>query len=357
MQSFRKTLGFNDLWLIIIGTPIAAVIMTSILFNESLSLSNPLFFGRCILVSIFYVSVYWIAFRFIFVLFRKQFPDAKDIRKRLLLQTGAILLTYSIIRKILKVTIHDYLHDFAGVEHYDPNLVIEPISSLILAFLVISIYEGIYYFKLLNQSILEKEQLQKAHIQSQLQGLKNQVNPHFLFNSLNTLTQLIPEDTDKAIRFVQKLAKTYRYILEIRDEKLICLKEELEFLHAFIYLLKERFGENLNVDIQIASDRLQDKVIPLSLQLLVENAIKHNITSKGKPLYIKIQIENDNQLIVQNNLQLKNQVINSTKLGLENIKKRYQFYSDKLVEVNVTEAHFTVTLPLITTQNLVAQNS
>ncbi len=341
----------------IIGIPVAAVIMTSILFNESLSLSNPIFFGRCILVSMVYVCVYWISFRLVFVLFRKQFPDSKDIGKRLFLQSGAILITYSILRKILKSTIHDHLHNFTGVDHYDPNLVIEPVSSLILAFLVIAIYEGIYYFKLLNESILEKEQLQKAHIQSQLQGLKSQVNPHFLFNSLNTLTQLIPEDSDKAIRFVQKMAKTYRYILEIRDEKLICLNEELEFLHSFIFLLKERFGENLKVDIQIPPDRLQDKVIPLSLQLLVENAIKHNITSKSKPLYIKIRIEKDNQLIVQNNLQIKNQIINSTKLGLENIKKRYQFYSDKLVEVNITEEHFTVILPLITTKNLVTQNS
>lgn len=354
MEYFRKALGFNDLWLMVFGIPIGSVVMTAILFNETLTSSNPVFFGRCFLVSMIYVSIYWIVFRFVFVAFRQLFPHTKDVSKRLFLQTGAILLTYSVLRTLLKATLHEPLHLFSGVAHSPDNVIIEPIASLILTFLVISIYEGAYFFNLLNRSILEKEKLQKAHIQSQLQGLKSQVNPHFLFNSLNTLAHLIPEDTEKAVRFVQKLSKTYRYILEIRDEKLISLQDELEFLKAFVFLLEERFGENLNVELEVDEVYFQDKVIPLSLQLLVENAIKHNIISKNKPLWIKIYIEQGKYLVVQNNLQLKNQDINSTKIGLENIKKRYDFYSDELVEVKASEKYFTVALPLIHSTKLVS---
>jgi LytS/YehU family sensor histidine kinase len=194
---------------------------------------------------------------------------------------------------------------------------------------------------------VEKQKLKRMNMQSQLEGLKNQVNPHFLFNSLNTLTYLIPENSEKSVHFVQQLSKVYRYILEIRDKKLILLEEELNFLNAYTFLLKERFGKNLHIKIDIPEVHLNDKIIPLSLQILFENAIKHNIISSEKPLFMEVFIENGNKLIVKNNLQKKNQVMNSTKLGLQNIKNRYRFFSEKEVEVIVTQESFIVILPMI----------
>ena len=352
MISFRKAYGFNDLWLMVFGIPVVSVIMAAILFNDVLISFNAVLFSRCILVSMVYVTIYWLVFRVLFVYFRGVFPHHKDVAKRLILQTIAIIVIYILVRNVIKITIHDYLHDYAGSLEKEANLAIEPLSSLMITFLVISIYEGIYFFNQLRQSILEKEQLQKAHVQSQLEGLKSQVNPHFLFNSLNTLAHLIPEDTDRALRFVQKLSQSYRYILEIRNEKLINLSEELDFLKAFVFLLQERFGDNLRVTIEVPSVHLQAKVIPLSLQLLVENAIKHNIISKSRPLEIQIYIEDDRRLVVENNLQVKNQTIHSTKMGLENIKTRYRFYSDQSVEVRRTDHAFTVALPLIHSEQL-----
>ncbi len=194
---------------------------------------------------------------------------------------------------------------------------------------------------------MEKEKLERENIQSQLEGLKNQVNPHFLFNSLNTLTYIIPEDQNLAVRFVQQLSKVYRYILEIRDRKLICLSEELAFLDAYVFLLKDRFGENFKIDINIPESYLNLKVVPLSLQILMENAIKHNIISALKPLRVEVFIENNLKLIVKNNLQKKNHVMNSTKVGLQNIKNRYSFFSDQKVEVFATTDSFVVSIPLI----------
>ena len=128
---------------------------------------------------------------------------------------------------------------------------------------------------------------------------------------------------------------------------MILLEEELKFLNAYTFLLKERFGENLHIKMNIPDEHLHDKIIPLSLQILFENAIKHNIISSEKPLFMDVFIENGDKLVVKNNLQKKNQVMNSTKLGLQNIKNRYRFFSEKEVEVIVTQESFIVILPMI----------
>ena len=131
------------------------------------------------------------------------------------------------------------------------------------------------------------------------------------------------------------------------DEKLIPLQKELDFLNAYVFLLKERFEDNLQVKIDIPKNRLTDKIIPLSLQILFENAIKHNVISSSKPLVIKVVINEEGKLIVQNNLQKKKQIKDSTKFGLDNIKNRYRFFSNEAVDVIATSTSFIVSLPLI----------
>jgi LytS/YehU family sensor histidine kinase len=226
---------------------------------------------------------------------------------------------------------------------------------------IAGIYESMRYFNLWKKTSLEKEQLEKQNLESQLAGLKSQVNPHFLFNSLNTLVHLIPENPDSAVKFVQKLSKVYRYILEMRDASTTPLSTELEFLNAYVFLLKERFGDNLHVDIDdaICKDTLlttengvcEKHVVPLSLQILFENAIKHNIISTQRPLTISVSIENKERLIVKNNLQRKNQVQEGTGVGLENIRNRYQLVSQKDVDIIVTKESFIVSLPLLKIEN------
>jgi LytS/YehU family sensor histidine kinase len=208
-----------------------------------------------------------------------------------------------------------------------------------------AVYESIRFFQLWKTTAVEKEHLERAHLASQLEGLRNQVNPHFLFNSLNTLSYLIPEEPQKAVRFVQQLSKVYRYVLESRDDRVIPLQTELDFLQSYIFLLRERFGENLQVNIQ-SIDAQHTGIVPLTLQMLFENAIKHNVISIQKPLKIEVFMENGH-LIVRNNLQKKNQVMDSTGVGLQNIRDRYRMLTDQEVEVIVSQQYFTVVLPEI----------
>jgi LytS/YehU family sensor histidine kinase len=207
-------------------------------------------------------------------------------------------------------------------------------------------YDSVYFFTQWRKTIIETEKLKKENILGQLQSLKNQVNPHFLFNSLNTLVSIIPEDPDLAVEFTKKLSKSYRYILEIKDKEVITVREELEFLKAFEFLLKIRFGDNIHFDVQVAEEYQEMEIVPLALQLLIENAIKHNVVSSEKPLNISIYVERD-KLVVKNNLQKIKQVLPSTKTGLENIKNRYKFLANKTVDVIVTHTEFIVTLPLL----------
>src|SRR5258708_21815155 len=188
--------------------------------------------------------------------------------------------------------------------------------------MVVAIYESIYFVGELRKSVEEKEMLKRESLQAQLNALKIQVNPHFLFNSLNTLTAVIPENPGQAIDFVQHLSKVYRHILEVKNEQSILLKEELEVLKAYAFLLKTRFGDNLDISIRVADEKLQQKIVPLSLQILMENAIKHNIVSSSKPLKIEVHADNG-KLVVSNNLQKKNQLVESTGIGLDNIRNRY----------------------------------
>ncbi|HNH20602.1 MAG TPA: histidine kinase, partial [Ferruginibacter sp.] len=168
----------------------------------------------------------------------------------------------------------------------------------------------------------------------------------FLFNNLNTLSSLIPENPKHAVDFVQQLSKVYRHVLEVKDEESIDLKDELEVLNAYSFLLKTRFGNNLDVRINIPEEKMRQRIVPLSLQILMENAIKHNVVSSDKPLRIDVYTENGS-LVLKNNLQVKRQISESTGIGLNNIRNRYRLLSDKEVKVTDNENSFTVSIPLI----------
>jgi len=179
---------------------------------------------------------------------------------------------------------------------------------------------------------------------SELALLRSQVNPHFLFNSLNVLTSLVETDSQLAVRFIKQLSDVYRYVLENKDKELVDLKTELRFVKAFIYLQKIRFDNSLQVDISIPNTTAN--IIPLSLQMLVENAIKHNIVSSDQPLQIII-FTDDHYLVVRNNLQKKMVIKETGSIGLNNIRDRYIFFSTLPVIIEENEEWFTVKLPLI----------
>jgi LytS/YehU family sensor histidine kinase len=219
-------------------------------------------------------------------------------------------------------------------------------AAIFCTIMIIAIYESIYFMNELRKSVEEKEMLKRERLKAQLDALRTQVNPHFLFNNLNTLSSIIPENPQQAVDFVQQLSKVYRHILEVKDEQSILLKDELDVMKAYAFLLKTRFGHNLDISINVPDEKLQKKIVPLSLQILMENAIKHNIVSADKPLKIDVFAENG-RLVISNNLQKKNQVTESTGIGLENIRNRYKLLGNGQVEVIENENNFTLSIPLI----------
>lgn len=188
--------------------------------------------------------------------------------------------------------------------------------------------------------------LQEENIISQFESLKAQVNPHFLFNSLNVLSSLIYIDQDKASKFVRQLSKVYRYVLEHKDMDTITIREELPFIESYIFLLKTRFDQNLRVSIDIPGDVRDSKVAPMVIQLLIENAIKHNVVSKSKPLTVSISVE-DGYLDIRNNLQLKSSTERSSRMGLNNIRKRYEYLTNRKVMIEENSDYFIVKIPLL----------
>ncbi|MCE7065144.1 sensor histidine kinase [Dyadobacter sp. CY326] len=204
------------------------------------------------------------------------------------------------------------------------------------------------YMKKLEESHQQLESYKRITSQAQLQSLRNQVNPHFLFNNLSVLTALIAQDTTASVEFVKQFSNVYRYILKSDEKELIELRQELSFIHSYLYLLKTRFESGLSIQVDISEGCLSAYILPVSLQMLVENAVKHNIISKGKPLHIDIFCIDNETITVKNNLQRKPiEDDQSTRLGLTNIAKRYDFLGHHGVVVEQTDKYFSVTIPLI----------
>lgn len=196
-----------------------------------------------------------------------------------------------------------------------------------------------------RQAAIDSEKLQKEGMAAKYESLKNQVNPHFLFNSLNALTNLVYEDQDKAAKFIKQLSQVYRYVLDTRDKEVVSLEEENNFLKAYLFLQQIRFGDKLKLDVSI--DNVKTKLPPLVLQMLIENAIKHNVIAEDNPLTIHVYSDGE-YLVVENNLQRKQVMAEeSPGIGLDNICKRYEFLTDKEVQIQQTDK-FIVKLPLIT---------
>jgi two-component system, LytTR family, sensor kinase len=204
------------------------------------------------------------------------------------------------------------------------------------------------YVRLLNQAELEIERYKTESTAARLQALRSQLNPHFLFNSLNTLSSLVHRDPDAADDFIQQLAKVYRYVLEHSEHDLVPLRTELQFVASYIFLLKMRFKEGLHVEMSIDEASEDLNLPPMTVQVLIENAVKHNIVSPKHPLTIEIASCSEGFLHVKNNLQERSEKdASSSGVGLANITTRYEYLAQKSLEIKRTEDTFTVILPLL----------
>ena len=212
--------------------------------------------------------------------------------------------------------------------------------------IVISVFYSTYLTKYWIKAIEKNEELKRENLLAEYEALKNQVNPHFLFNSLNTLSGVVEQKPELATNFIKKLSDIYRYVLEQSDKELASIHDEMKFVEDYIFLSKMRFGEALVFNSDL-SNRDNIQIVPLGLQMLVENAIKHNIISDDMPLKIEINIE-DGFVLLKNNIQTKTIIASDKKpQGLENLKNRYEYLTDSPVEIIKSENEFIVKLPII----------
>jgi sensor histidine kinase YesM len=270
------------------------------------------------------------------IYFRTLFPTVRQTWLRM-----SLALAVHMVMSALTISAFFYGYDwvhFPGYTFSTTRLQTTLLIGMGNNVIVNVIHESVYTFERWAQTLSETEKLKKANLQSQLEGLKQQVNPHFLFNSLNSLSSLIDEDPDRAEAFVEELSSVYRYLLQNNVAELTSLATEVRFIRSYFHLQQTRYGNGLTMEIDVADEWAEAQLPPLTLQLLVENAVKHNIVAADQPLHIQIRTDSTGQLIVANNLQRKTsradrRAVLSNGVGLANIATKYELLGQPAVRI------------------------
>jgi two-component system LytT family sensor kinase len=329
---FRYKVGAS----IVVGLATIALIARLIVFPEfTIAFQAKAFFASLVVLGFFITIYFWINH-----FLNNILPYEKSLPGRIILQLA--------IGLALLFGIHMALLSFAG-----DRLPFKQDKVFLLAVFILDLFGCLainlaffseYIFGQWKVSIQRAERLEKEKALVQYDNLKNQLNPHFLFNALASLNSLIFENQEQASQFLKQLSKVYRYLLE--NKEVVSLRKELEFLEHYISLLKTRFANALVINIEVKDKDKEFQTVPVTLQNLLENALKHNVLTPDKPLMIRIYIENS-YLCVENSLQRKSIVENSNKHGLMNLKNLYRYLDPKEVIIIETEDKFTVKVPLI----------
>jgi two-component system, LytTR family, sensor kinase len=292
-------------------------------------------------------TLYFVLCGGIAVLLKSRFPQEQQLNKRLVLMIATfltmsgpfLLLLFNLFSRIPGLNYRSDEDSFVWAYF------ILGISNIFLTFL----HEAIARYENWKSNQQETEQLQQAYRKSRLQGLKSQVNPHFLFNSLNSLSSLIAEDEAAAEKFLDEMSKVYRYMLRNEDDDLVPLATELKFAESYIYLLHARFGNALQVSINVSDEDAEKYVPPLTLQTIIENAVSQNTISKSCPLHIHITSGSDGLLEITNNIQPR-QITDTADIdsGLDNLVNKYLLISEQKLHITETHDLRIIQLPLLT---------
>ena len=340
----------NDTWMRILGVPLLALAgqwlmygYTNVPYPDDWRI--PVFF---ILGS----SIVWECNRRGIIVSRRRYPDLTQTIRRVLFQLGWFIVFAGIIRISQTFLYHRIglwpLEDYLLFKPYFFNTLVSVVGTVQVA----AVFEGIYLYQRWKLTYTETLELKKTNLQSQLDSLKMQINPHFLFNNLNSLSSLITADAEQAELFLDELSSVYRYLLQQNNRDLCPLSDELTFIRAYYHLLKTRHGNGVSLEMHVEPMYMPYQLPPLTLQLLFENAIKHNVISSDQPLTIRLYTQNG-YLHVANNLQLKKTVVPSNRIGLQNILTKYKLLGQPDVVIHNTTDTFVVSIPLLAPEPVV----
>jgi sensor histidine kinase YesM len=340
-----KTYGkMNDKWIRIIGYPPIIGLSWWVFHGETLHQGWQAMLHGLIITTVFTVSI-WEGNRLIFIWLSRRFSAFAQTPLRITSEVVASVVYSVLIQVLLEWVIFYWLNLHpSGAPPIDWMTCI--LVSLVPLVPMMAIYEGLYFFEQWKQSIRQQEALALANMQSQLEALKKQLDPHFLFNSLNTLAYLIDLDNDPAQEYLSRLSDVYRYVLETRNRTTVSLVDELTFLEDYLYLNQVRCHHHLHLEKVLPPAVGQQQIPALSLQLLVENALKHNVISAEQPLHIRITAERDG-ITVSNNKQPRSSLATSTKVGLSNLAEQYRLLTHRPIEIDDTAQTFSVHLPFL----------
>ncbi|MBK7763637.1 MAG: sensor histidine kinase [Bacteroidetes bacterium] len=274
----------------------------------------------------------------------RKYPWVDKTKLRLLIHPLLAILYSSISLYLLMLLFNTYV---CGLDtHHRELMKGSLLIGLLVTVIILSFEIGGQLLQGWKRSLLEVEKYRTESISAQLQNLKNQINPHFLFNNLSVLSSLVYDDADKAVDFINQLSKVYRYVLEQKDTELVQLENEIRFIESYIFLLKIRFDKNIEFHLDIDPSSKEKFLPPMSLQMLCENAIKHNEISHDHPLHIHLYSEG-NKLVVSNVIRDRKQAEPSSNTGLKNIMDRYRFFTEESVDILREGEKFIVRIPLL----------
>jgi two-component system, LytTR family, sensor kinase len=292
--------------------------------------------------SIVLISFFWEALRLVHRLLNKHYPFEKNLAGRILIQ----LVIGGFIGFCIRSVVYLYGEDLLPIKLDSLFLAATWVLYIMVPVGVNLGFFTVYFIDRWKDSLIKAERLEKEKSQVQFDNLKNQLNPHFLFNALTSLNSLIFENQQLASEFLQQLSKVYRYVLQNKNKNFVLLATELDFIAHYVQLLETRFRGGLKINFKISDDAKEKAIVPVTLQILIENAIKHNVVDKDKKLTIDVITVGD-YLVVTNNLQVRKTVEGSNKQGLENLKSLYKFLTDKPLVIEPTDERFYVKVPLI----------
>lgn len=312
---------------------------------------NSIALDSSLLINFGYSMLYGLSLYFanaiIFIYLDKVFHATYNLKRIVIGFLSSFLISIFVIF-LLRIFEDVLIRNMTFSDYIQNESISNYVVSTILTFVVTLAFHTFYFYRAYNESKVKEQKIIASSASAQFESLKNQIDPHFLFNSLNVLSSLIEENPDAAQKFTTSLSKVYRYVLEQKDKELVSVEEELRFAKTYMNLLKMRFENSITFELpEFEND--EAKVVPLSLQLLLENCIKHNIVSEQKPLHIKIYIEN-NELIIENNKQIKEVLQDRKGVGLQNIVNRYAILTKRNVIIQESETVFKVKLPILTKQ-------
>lgn len=350
MKDFKQERKRLNTILVITGvflSIIAAPTLISLLFSGSEIFSSLRNYLASVAYGFSYGVVFWLGNWAIGYQTGKRLNWEKNPNKANTLSLLAFIFFGIFASIAVPLIIYKYLLHYEGQQMFN-NTVFSAFIAFSIDMIVVSVYYSRYLVFFWKKSIEKAETLERESLLAQYEALKNQVNPHFLFNSLNTLAGLVEQDQKKAVEFISHLSNTYRYVLEQRNKELVAVEEELKFVNDFIFLAKLRYGNGLIVNTYISKKR--NLLVPMGVQILIENCIKHNIIDDEQPLVIEL-VEEGPYLTVRNNLQKKSSVSGNEPIGLENLKSRYSFVTSLPVIIEETSDEFIVRIPLIPEAN------